>query len=130
MIKLLLCCLLTGCASIVSKSDWPVTVGSNPPGASVKITDEDGKVVQSGITPLTMTLSAKEGFFAKADYDIEATLPGYATTHARMSARINPWYWGNIIFGGLIGWLIVDPATGAMWKLRDEFTVNLAAPSP
>ena len=43
-----------------------------------------------------------------------------------MSARLNAWYWGNILFGGLIGWLIVDPATGAMWKLKDEFTLHLS----
>lgn len=30
-------------------------------------------------------------------------------------------YWfgiaGNFLFGGFIGWLIVDPATGGMWAL-------------
>ena len=31
----------------------------------------------------------------------------------------------NVIFGGLIGWLIIDPATGAMWTLEDE-VVNVA----
>ena len=32
---------------------------------------------------------------------------------------------GNILFGGLIGILIVDPITGAMWTLPDELTVTL-----
>ena len=27
----------------------------------------------------------------------------------------NGWYIGNILFGGLIGMIIVDPATGDMW---------------
>ncbi len=34
---------------------------------------------------------------------------------------------GNILFGGLIGWLIVDPATGAMWTLvPKEINTELA----
>lgn len=30
---------------------------------------------------------------------------------------MNGWYIGNLLFGGIIGLLIVDPATGAMWTL-------------
>lgn len=127
---LVLALLSTGCASIVSKSNWPVTVQSNPSGASVTITDESGNVVHTGVTPFLVTLSSKESFFCKADYDLEARLAGYGPGHARLSAGMNGWYWGNLIFGGLIGWFIVDPATGAMWKLRDSFTVNLSAPAP
>lgn len=129
-LALALCLSLTSCASIVSKSSWPVTVQSNPPGATVRISDEDGKVVHSGTTPFTVTLSSKEGFFTKADYDVHAELAGHGSADARMSAHLNAWYWGNIIFGGLIGLLIVDPATGAMWKLGDTFTVNLPSAAP
>jgi hypothetical protein len=121
---------LSSCASIVSKSEWPVMIYSNPPGAAIKVIDEDGNIVDTGVTPLYVTLTSKDGFFTKADYDIEATLPGFPTANAHMSARLNPWYWGNLLFGGLIGFLIVDPATGAMWKLREEFNITLAAPSP
>ncbi len=37
-----------------------------------------------------------------------------------MDSRINGWYVGNIVFGAFIGWLIVDPLTGAMWALDSE----------
>ncbi|WP_174263189.1 CsgG/HfaB family protein [Citrifermentans bemidjiense] len=49
---------------------------------------------------------------------------------------MNGWYWGNIVFGGVIGLLIVDPATGAMWKMDDTLMVPLSptvvakAPAP
>jgi hypothetical protein len=33
---------------------------------------------------------------------------------------VNGWYFGNIIFGGLIGLLAVDPATGAMYTLKPD----------
>lgn len=35
------------------------------------------------------------------------------------------WYWGNILFGGLIGMLAVDPATGAMYKLPKATSAGL-----
>ncbi len=43
--------------------------------------------------------------------------------------KVDGWYWGNIVFGGLIGWLIVDPATGAMYKLETEFVNETLAKS-
>jgi hypothetical protein len=30
------------------------------------------------------------------------------------------WYIGNILFGGLIGMLVVDPQTGAMYRLEPK----------
>ncbi len=33
---------------------------------------------------------------------------------------MNGWYWGNFAIGGLIGFLIVDPLTGAMYRIKDE----------
>jgi hypothetical protein len=35
-----------------------------------------------------------------------------------LKATLSGWYFGNIIFGGLIGMLAVDPATGAMWNIE------------
>ena len=36
-----------------------------------------------------------------------------------LEASIDPWYFGNFLVGGFIGILVVDPATGAMWKIED-----------
>jgi hypothetical protein len=116
----------TGCSSIVSKSDWPITFNSNPSGAQITITDKSGRQIHSGTTPTTLTLPAKSGYFQSARYDVELKLAGYTTGKGTVSAKLNGWYLGNIVFGGLIGMLIVDPATGAMWKLPDQYTVNLA----
>ena len=118
---------LASCASIVSKSDWLVTLDTEPSGATITIRDEDGNIVDSGHTPITLSLSAKDGFFTKADYDVEAHYPGYAESHSTLSAQMNPWYFGNLIFGGVIGLFLVDPATGAMWKLKDPKVIHLTA---
>ncbi|MDB4525936.1 hypothetical protein N9065_03445 [Akkermansiaceae bacterium] len=41
-----------------------------------------------------------------------------------LDASMDPWYAGNIIFGGILGVLVVDPATGAMWQLPKEVPLN------
>lgn len=118
---------LTGCASIVGKNVFPVTINSNPDGANIVIQDEKGKKVFSGVTPTTVTLGAGEAYFHKKTYNITFSKPGYAEQYAEIRATLSGWYWGNIIFGGLIGLLIVDPITGKMWKLpEDVVTANLS----
>jgi hypothetical protein len=47
-------------------------------------------------------------------------LPGHANAEAKLDSSLSGWYFGNIIFGGLLGMLIVDPLTGAMYNLTPE----------
>jgi hypothetical protein len=35
-------------------------------------------------------------------------------------AELSGWYFGNLVFGGIIGMLIVDPLTGSMWNLTPD----------
>lgn len=58
---------LSSCASIVSKSNWPVTVQSSPSGAKCIISKGEGVDVHSGETPMTVTLEASDGFFSSAN---------------------------------------------------------------
>ncbi|HCA7379988.1 TPA: hypothetical protein MX316_006554, partial [Pseudomonas aeruginosa] len=51
--------------------------------------------------------------------------PGHADTVVNLKSGVSGWYWGNILIGGLIGMLIVDPATGAMYSLPDEVSGQL-----
>lgn len=125
-IPILLAVMLTGCASIVSKSTWPVTINSGKIGDRVMIYNRSGIAVQTGETPMTVTLDASSGFFRPARYRIEVSRPGCLSQTGTLSGQMNPWYVGNIVFGGIIGLLIVDPSTGAMWKLPDSY----ALPSP
>jgi hypothetical protein len=108
----------SSCASIVSKSHYPVTIDSTPRGANVTITDKHGVQVYTGQTPSLVKLKSGAGFFANAKYDITISKPGFASKTVQLKATINGWYFGNFVFGGLIGLLIVDPATGAMYKLK------------
>lgn len=126
-VALVLSLSLTGCASIVGQSMFPLTINSNPNGSNILVKDEYGKEVFSGTTPSTVTLPAGESYFHAKSYSITFSKPGYAEQYAVVKSEISGWYFGNIIFGGLIGMLIVDPITGKMWKLPKEVTSNLTA---
>lgn len=116
----------SGCASIVGKDSFPLTINSNPDGANIIIKDEKGKNVFSGTTPTTVTLTAGESYFHAKSYNITFSKPGYGEQYVEVKACLSGWYWGNILFGGLIGLLIVDPITGKMWKLPEDVTANLS----
>ena len=129
LVSLLLLSTLCSCASILSKSTYPVTFDSSPSGAEIIVRDESGNAIHQGVTPTTLTLNASNGFFDPATYQITATMPGYHPGLSTLNAGLDGWYIGNIIFGGLIGILIVDPATGAMWRLGDRVVVSMGRKS-
>jgi len=113
--------ILSGCASIVSMSSYPISINSTPSGAKINVNNKKGMTVYSGNTPANFKLKAGAGFFSKASYTVSFNMDGYDTRTVPIDFKLDGWYFGNIIFGGLIGILIVDPATGAMWKLDTEF---------
>ncbi len=117
--------LLTSCATIVSKSDYPVSITSHPSGCNVVVKNADGIVIHQGKTPTSVVLSAKGGYFKAASYDLEFSGKGKARQNVKLTATMDGWYAGNILFGGLIGLLVVDPLTGAMWKLEPSVNAEL-----
>jgi len=115
----------TGCASIVSESNYAVNVTSQPDGADITIINKEGRVVYEGKTPTVVDLRAGAGWFRKQDYVVTFSKDGYETQTAQIEVGLDKWYiFGNIAVGGLVGWFIVDPMTGAMWVLEDV-NVNL-----
>lgn len=116
----------TGCASIVSESRYPVSVTSVPSGATYEISNEAGSIVSSGVTPNQVTLEAGAGYFDGEKYTVNYRKAGYLTKSETLNTGMNGWYWGNIVFGGLIGMLIVDPITGAMYRLPEGINTNMA----
>lgn len=108
---------LSGCATLFSSTTYPVTINSTPSEAKVVITDKKGFEIFSGLTPALVPLKSSAGFFSKAEYYVKISLPGYKDYQTMIQADIEGWYFGNIFLGGLFGMLIIDPATGAMWKI-------------
>lgn len=113
------CVVCAGCASIVSKSTYPVRIGSNEDNATVTIT-QNGSVVQVLRTPGTAYLAAGNGYFTPSEYTLEFKKDGFESEVRYCRASLDPWFIGNILFGGIIGMAIIDPMTGAMWQFSNE----------
>lgn len=109
--------LFTGCASILDSGPKTVQINSKPEGAKVTITNRAGKEVAVQTTPATVTLERAAGFFQGEDYTLHFEAAGYYPYDAHVQSDLDGWYLGNIFFGGLIGMVIVDPATGDMFTL-------------
>ncbi len=111
----------SGCASIVSRGKYPISINSTPSGANIIIKNKKGIEVTSGKTPMVYKLKAGNGYFSKASYTVTFQMDGYQTKSVPVNFSFDGWYVGNVVFGGLIGILIVDPLTGAMWRLNTQF---------
>jgi len=112
--------LLSACASIVSDSLYPIRITSNPEDAKVTIVDINGMEVYNGEVPATVHLEAGARFFKKQQYTLTFSSPGYQSKTIPLQCKVDGWYWGNLLLGGVIGMVIVDPATGAMYKFNQE----------
>ena len=117
---LALCAFFAGCATIIARSNQTITVTSAPEGAAVSVTNAAGSPVHSGNTPMTVTLKKGRGYFKAESYTFHISKEGYRPRDINIRGEVNGWYFGNIIFGGLIGLLAVDPATGAMYTLKPK----------
>ncbi len=118
--RIVIICLVSfglGCASMVSGSLSKVSISSDPTPAKFKVYDDWNRVVQQGKTPAMVGLERGQGFFQRARYRIETEAEGCDPASAMLNGSINPWYFGNAIFGGFLGFFIIDPLNGAMWKL-------------
>jgi hypothetical protein len=103
---------LPGCATIISGSSDSVSFDSNPPGATVFVDDQ-----KVGLTPCVAPVSRQWGYG-----DIRFALGGNELA-AEVPRVVNGWYFGNLIFGGLIGLVVVDLPLGNLRKTPDGTTV-------
>lgn len=113
--------LTSSCASILSKSNYPISINSSPSEAQIVVTNKKGVEVYAGNTPATLKLDASSGFFGKEHYQVKFKKNGFQSKTVPINFKLDGWYFGNLLLGGVIGMLIVDPATGAMYKLDTEF---------
>ena len=126
--KILFCLLLlSGCATVMRDDTQIVPIQSNVEGVNIEVINSQGAVVYTGKTPVSVDLkTAKDGYFNPESYLIKASKDGYSTQYTPVDSHVSNWYWfGNLVFGGLIGWFIVDPLTGDMYYLDEVANVNM-----
>ena len=124
----LLAVMSVGCATIVSeKGTQSVLVRSGSVRAKYEVIDrETNTVVQQGLTPDTLQLWRSQGYFRRGRYVVNVTHPETGKVYSvEIKGKASNWYiFGNLawlplfIIGAPIGWFGLDPASGAMWKLR------------
>ena len=94
---------------------------STPEGATFSITNRAGEKIHAGVTPATVTLNRGAGYFKAETYTVRFEKEGFSSKEFVVSGQVNGWYFGNIIFGGIVlGMLIVDPLSGAMFTLDSD----------
>jgi len=123
--------LFSGCATII-KGSGPqgVHFKSEPADAKLTVIDlRNGNVMANVKTPQVVLLPKSAGYFKYAKYNATFEKEGYDKKDVNLESDVTPWYIaGNIVFGGLIGWLIVDPASGGMWNFNPEQVSVLLTP--
>ena len=125
LLKMLTICLLlfmfSSCASIIKGGDQVMNIKTDPAQAKCVISNlRSGQEVANVTTPSATILKKGDGYFSKGSYKISCEKEGYEKKDVSLEGNLSGWYIGNIVFGGLIGWFIVDPITGAMWNLEPE----------
>jgi hypothetical protein len=121
---------MTGCATIVGDANQTIPIASTPAGATIVIKDEAGEEVFKGTTPTEVTLKKHNGhYFGGKSFTVAIAKDGFQKQEIRIESHVNGWYiGGNLVFGGLIGYLAVDPFNGGMYTLSPE-TVSATLPA-
>lgn len=95
----------SGCATIVTGKYQNIPVTSEPPG--VKVRSSSGVSI---ITPGSFDLIRNQ------DHTLVAEYPGAEPQQTELKHKLQGWFWGNILIGGIIGG-IVDLASGSSGEL-------------
>lgn len=115
-----------GCATIIKGGSQTIPLTSSPDGAEVTVYNSSNTVLYKGTTPTQITIEKGKGYFKKEMLRIVVEKQGYQTRDISLTPSASGWYiGGNLLIGGLIGWLIVDPLTGAMWHFDEQITQNM-----
>jgi hypothetical protein len=125
LLMFLSCSLFSGCAFFIKGVvPEPVQITSVPAGATCEVYNmRTNEKISTVTTPATVQLKKRGGYFKSLSYRIACNLDKQQPQEALVEGTVSGWYWANILFGGLIGMLIVDPATGAMWTYEPETVI-------
>lgn len=107
---------LSGCATVMHGANQTSELGSDPQGATVKLSNG-----ATCVTPCKMELPRRHDF--RADFTLAGFRPVYVLVQSKMGGAT----FGNLLAGGIIG-AVVDSSNGASNKLTpNPLNVRLAA---
>lgn len=116
--------ILSSCASIFTKGHQDVTAKGVPGTLITDVNNNQtfGVIGDNGFTTLSVRKSLKSKH-------LQATKDGFYPKDYTMGVGVHPWFFGNIIFGGIPG-MAIDVATGKMMKYKDKFIDFTLLPLP
>lgn len=117
MVLLLVVCFMmiaSGCATIIHGKLQNVSIATVPADAIVKASDGE-TCTTPGVLKLDRALSS---------YTLHIEKEGYKPIDITLRKDVDPWFFGNILIGGLIG-IIVDLSTGAAYKFSPDDIVKV-----
>lgn len=127
--------LLNACASIVKGKSEDIRIAT--PSNGMKLTVYDIKnnnfKLAVGESPLNLNLRTGAGLYSRAEYKVVAENAKGESAETIVSAKLRlGWYLlGNLAFFGtdlLVGLLVIDPYTGAMWGFEDPENTIVNSP--
>lgn len=111
--------LLNGCATIVSGKEQSVSVTTPPAqNATCELKNDKGSWF-IGKTPQSVMVHR-----SYQDLQINCRKNGYQINHTEVPSKVQPWMFGNIIFGGVIG-VVVDAVVGSGYNYPEKIQVPL-----
>jgi hypothetical protein len=116
--------MLTGCASIISRTSQEVVVNTNPPGANCSLIRKGVSIARVNPTPGAATIKK-----TKHDITISCAKVGYQTATYMDHSGVAGSTFGNIVAGGLVGWGI-DSASGADNKYESPVNISMVPVPP
>lgn len=117
LVALLVCSMLSGCASIVKGRNKNVNIMTST-GEEVEVNVVSASGMQSIVVPSVVSLK-------KDNQDITITVKEtqcLRSSTSIVSSEIEPWFLGNVFSGGIFG-SSTDALTGAMWTYDDNIVV-------
>src|SRR5688572_3274556 len=108
--------MLVGCATIVTGSEQILYFDSKPSGAEVVING-----ISVGKTPLTIKYKKQK------NVSVTVRQPGYRDHNFLVASDFQPWFFGNILIGGLIG-STTDGASGATVRYSPDHYYSTLEP--
>ena len=129
LILTLIAGLTASCATIMHDNAQPIPIKANVDKVDIRIINQQGETVFEWQTPTVLTLNAaeKNGYFNPEKYTVIASKNGFKTQQTIIDWHISGWYLvGNFFFGGMIGYLLIDPISGDMYYLDKEVNLNMS----
>ena len=105
LLALLFAIYVSGCATIMNGTTQSISVSSDPEGANAK--SDNGEICS---TPCSLVLPRNNSHLITIEKE------GYDPEKARITSGLSGWFWGNLLFWGLLV-AVVDLISGSGFAL-------------